>query len=765
MKLPITLLLLAFSTAVAAGQVTLVATGSVWKYLHNGADEGTAWRTNSFNDSLWPVGAAQFGWGDGDEQTLLVQGPPDEEVPITIFFRKAFLVTNTIYTVTLRLLRDDGAIVYINGREVLRDNLPSGPVDFQTFAREPIQTNENRYVQYGLFSDVLRQGSNMIAVEVHQAFGTAGWEDGSFDLELTANNPQGPPRVNISLPANGAIVPGGNVPIPVAADVSDEDGHVTFVQFFLDQQLVSAVNDPPFQATIFAGAGRHMLRARATDNFGQSQTSPPFYFQVGADLPVNLIRAPYLQSMSPTGLVVRWRTDWPTNSVLRFGTNSANLDTLITLALRTNEHQVILGGLAPDTLYYYDVGTSAQTFGGGPFSFRSAPTNSRAVRVWVVGDAGTGQPPQEEVRDAYYNDEHGGIAGTDLWLMLGDNAYESGTDDEYQAAVFEIYRDLLSRAPVWPTLGNHDTGSPGFPGQFPYLDMFTLPTKGECGGVPSGTEKYYSFDYANIHFICLDSETSDSGEQSPMMNWLREDLGATDKDWIVAFFHRPPYSFGSHHSDMDPSLVQIRERILPVLEANGVDLVLSGHSHVYERSFLLNGHYGYSWTLRPEMMLDAGLGRTNSSAYPKPWGGLGANRGTVYAVVGCSGQANFLDSFELHPAMATNSAGYGSMILDFDGLKLNARFLRSSGIVADYFTIDKSLPTTVRPQLKVARSIGAVAISWPTANPTYDLETAMTVDTNTAWHPTPSGVTTVARRQVVSVPVQPTNQFFRLRSR
>jgi hypothetical protein len=121
MKLPIILLLWALSAAVAAAQVTLVATGSVWKYLHNGSDQGTVWRTNSFNDSLWPVGAAQFGWGDGDEQTLLIQGPPNEEAPVTIFFRKAFQVTNPIYTVTLRLLHDDGAIVYLNGREVVAE--------------------------------------------------------------------------------------------------------------------------------------------------------------------------------------------------------------------------------------------------------------------------------------------------------------------------------------------------------------------------------------------------------------------------------------------------------------------------------------------------------------------------------------------------------------------------------------------------------------------------------------------------------------------
>jgi hypothetical protein len=424
-----------------------------------------------------------------------------------------------------------------------------------------------------------------------------------------------------------------------------------------------------------------------------------------------------------------------------------------------------MGGLSPDTTYYYQIGTASQTlYGGVIFSFRTSPTNARPVRVWVIGDAGTAQPEQEAVRDAYFAHPDGGVANTDLWLMLGDNAYELGTDDEYQQAVFNMYGDLLSRVPLWPTIGNHDTEARGVSGQFPYLDMFTLPTQGESGGIPSGTEKYYSFDYANIHFICLDSQSSDRSLQGPMLAWLREDLAATDKDWIVAFFHHPPYSFGSHHSDVDPHLAQVRERFLPMLEAHGVDLVLAGHSHVYERSFLLNGHYGYSFTLAPEMVLDSSLGREDVAPYRKPAGGLGADQGTVYAVCGNSGQGGH-PPFALHPAMATNSGGFGSMILDFDNQRLKARFLRSDGTVFDHFTIDKSQPALLRPHIHLARSPGGGAeISWPTSHPSYALETAPVAATNAAWQPSTNAVTRVGRRQVVTVGLDGTNQFFRLRS-
>ena len=94
--------------------------------------------------------------------------------------------------------------------------------------------------------------------------------------------------------------------------------------------------------------------------------------------------------------------------------------------------------------------------------------------------------------------------------MLGDNAYENGTDSEYQAAVFDMYPTMLRQSVLWPALGNHDTAqSANPPASLPYFAMFTLPTGAQAGGMASGTEKYYSFDYANIHFICLDSMTSD----------------------------------------------------------------------------------------------------------------------------------------------------------------------------------------------------------------------------------------------------------------
>ena len=84
-----------------------------------------------------------------------------------------------------------------------------------------------------------------------------------------------------------------------------------------------------------------------------------------------------------------------------------------------------------------------------------------------------------------------------------------------------------------------------------------------------------------------------------MATWLRSDLASTSQNWTIAFWHHPPYSKGSHDSDTEYELVGMREVFLPILEANGVDLVLTGHSHDYERTWLINGQGSIGWGQPP----------------------------------------------------------------------------------------------------------------------------------------------------------------------
>ena len=429
----------------------------------------------------------------------------------------------------------------------------------------------------------------------------------------------------------------------------------------------------------------------------ESELQPGTAMDAGRDVATGtvtaaqLVRGPYLQLGTATGIVVRWRTDVATDSRVRYGPAPQALDSLVDDPVPTTEHLVALSGLAPETTYFYSVGSSAGSLAGGDadhtFASSPPPAATRPTRIWVVGDSGTADANARAVRDAYESFAAGRRA--DLWLMLGDNAYVAGTDAEYQAAVFDMYPRELRTTVLWPTLGNHDgTNADSATQTGPYYDIFTLPRAAEAGGVASGTEAYYSFDYGNLHFVSLDSFESDRSPTGPMLTWLAADLAANHRDWVIAYWHHPPYSKGSHDSDADGWMTDMRENALPILESLGVDLVLTGHSHAYERSYLLDGHYGTSDTLVASMVLDGGDGRPEGDgAYGKPSPGPAPHEGAVYSVVGCSGQVSggTLD----HPAMFISLSQLGSLVLDVDRATLTARFLGTSGAVLDSYTVIK----------------------------------------------------------------------------
>jgi len=408
-----------------------------------------------------------------------------------------------------------------------------------------------------------------------------------------------------------------------------------------------------------------------------------------------LIRGPYLQLQTSNSMVIRWRTDRETRGLVRYGLTQESATNVVRHAGKLAEHVVRIGGLQPDTRYFYAVGGETNqwhTQPGETQAFRTAPVAGppRPTRIWVIGDSGTANTNQLAVRDAFYRFTAGRVP--DLWLMLGDNAYSFGTDAQYQKAVFDPYAWLLRQSPVWPTLGNHDAGSANSPTQSGvYYDIFTLPTLGQAGGLPSGTEAYYSFDFAHIHFICLDSHDTDRSPDGAMAQWLRADLESTARDWIVCYFHHPPYTKGSHDSDRRADsagrLVEMRENILPILEAGGVDLVLAGHSHSYERSYLLDQAYGFSTNMAPAHFKNHGDGRLDGDgAYEKSHGTL-PHEGAVYVVAGSSGQ---ISGGKLnHPAMYLSLNKLGSLILDVDGAELTATFLNHRAQVRDYFTLRK----------------------------------------------------------------------------
>ncbi len=424
-----------------------------------------------------------------------------------------------------------------------------------------------------------------------------------------------------------------------------------------------------------------------------------------------LIRGPYLQLGTPNSMVVRWRTDVAEDSRVRWGTTQGSLSDTLNDATAVTDHELTITGLTPATIYFYEVGSTTTALAGDDLNhfFKTAPAtgDSAPTRIWAIGDSGYPEPgivgssirDGDGVRDAY-TAFNGGAATADVFLLLGDNAYFFATDAEYQTDLFEQYPSFLRTTPAWACIGNHE----GFVADSiaetgPYYDVFTLPNAAQAGGVPSGTESYYSFDYGNIHFVVLDSEDSieDLMALVPMRQWLEADLAATEAQWLIAFWHRPPYSKGFlHDSDVEANEIAMRVNINPVLEDYGVDLVISGHSHHYERSVMIDGHYGLSSTFGPEHIVDGGSGDPMiDNAYEKSGTGLVPHTGAVYVVAGSASEVR--TGLGIHPVMEVSVESLGSFILDIDGESATGTFLDETGTVIDTFEIDKGTACPTAP--------------------------------------------------------------------
>ncbi|KAA1261400.1 CotH protein [Rubripirellula obstinata] len=151
-----------------AGQRTLIDDGESWKYDDTGTDLGTAWRSSSFNDSGWSEGDAELGYGESDEATEISYGSNQQDKHPTSYFRKTFTLSNDFDALTLQLKVDDGAVVYLNGVEADRINMPSGAISYSTSASGPAGNDGNSFINIPLNPNLLVVGNNVLAIEVHQ---------------------------------------------------------------------------------------------------------------------------------------------------------------------------------------------------------------------------------------------------------------------------------------------------------------------------------------------------------------------------------------------------------------------------------------------------------------------------------------------------------------------------------------------------------------------------------------------------------------------
>ena len=180
----------ATTTLAPPSTATLVAAASTWRYLDNDSNQGTAWRAFGFNDGAWKSGRAPLGYGD-PVTTVVSFGSSSSGKHITTYFRQAFTATNAFTSMTLRLRRDDGAVIYVNGTEAARSNMPGGTISSTTLASCTVDgSNETAWFTFPV-SEQLFAGTdaNVVTVEIHQRSRTSS--DIVFDLELTESGPAG----------------------------------------------------------------------------------------------------------------------------------------------------------------------------------------------------------------------------------------------------------------------------------------------------------------------------------------------------------------------------------------------------------------------------------------------------------------------------------------------------------------------------------------------------------------------------------------------
>ena len=452
-----------------------------------------------------------------------------------------------------------------------------------------------------------------------------------------------------------------------------------------------------------------------TDRFG---IAPPLLVTVTEDrtdpfqFDRQFMRGPYLALGTSNSMCIVWRTWRDTDAVVRYGRRPRRLNRAISggnirvkmtahpdksLALNSapagvRQYEATINGLKPSTTYYYAVYDGDQLLAGGDqtyhFTTHPRPGAKAPLRFWVVGDSGTGEQLQADVHNAMRAYTGKRQHPLDIYLHVGDMAYGRGTDHEFERNFFKPYRLTLRNTVCWPAMGNHEGySSNGNTGIGPYYDCYVLPTRGEAGGMASGTEAYYSFDYGNVHFIALNSYDLDRSPTAPMARWLKADLEQTDADWIFAHWHHPPYTKGSHDSDTESQLVEMRQYIMPILEDGGVDVVFTGHSHIYERSMLIDGAYATPTTAEG-VVLDDGDGDPHGDGAYRKSGGLPSHQGTVAVVTGHGGRVgNRMGTMPIMRRVIYPE--HGSVIVDVEGDTANAIMLNSKGNRLDSFQIVK----------------------------------------------------------------------------
>ncbi len=457
----------------------LISTGSVWKYLDDGSDQGTAWKETTFDDSGWQSGNAQLGFGDDDEAAVI-----NNSGGITYYFRQEFDVTDPDAQngLKIRLLRDDGAVIYINGTEVLRSNMPSGTITYTTPAANAVGgDDEDIFYDFFITSETLTTGTNVIATEIHQI--STSSSDISFDMEME------------------------------------------FADYTVD-----------------------LFRKR------------PYILYPGTN----------------TEMLLLWQLNENGTCEISWGEDNSYSDGTLSVSEYGTDKQfkIQLNNLNPGTKYYYKVSCEGEDTESS-FVTGSNDTDT-AFSFYAYGDTRS-QPAEHDGVAEQISAKISDDTASQTFIVNSGDLVENGDDEldwdnQFFLPQYENINEMLSKLPYISAVGNHEGNGTLFSKYFPY-PMY------EAGGA------YFSFDYANAHFIVIDQYV-DYSDGSTQYDWIVNDLENSDKAWKFAMFHEPGWSAGGHSNEAD-----VQNILQPLFEQYDVSLVINGHNHYYSHALVNNIHH------------------------------------------------------------------------------------------------------------------------------------------------------------------------------
>lgn len=303
---------------------------------------------------------------------------------------------------------------------------------------------------------------------------------------------------------------------------------------------------------------------------------------------LSIVKGPYLQWPTPHSMTIMWETSEPSDSRVEilaaerihsgYQGNYKKPEQLLSEVyseVYCTIHQLTVTGLEPGTIYFYKVGSkhAQEEVESGPHPMKTAVRKGEPFSFTVTSETGgysgfdssNGQINQRIFKQmqAYR---------PDLTLFVGDLVNDGTNYDDWDTYFFGPGKHLLTNTPFYSCLGNHERNA-----SF-YYDFFAF----------APPKNYYSFDYGDAHFICLDSTDFIKPEHYPrssggMMpgneqyDFLVRDLQSSFAKWKIVFFHYPPYVSGGYQ-------VEDLRQLCPLMEQYGVDLVFNSHTIVYERS-------------------------------------------------------------------------------------------------------------------------------------------------------------------------------------